>query len=444
MLHVYDRILVNFETSGIPLDHIRLLIVDSPRGDLETVLTNVNSHIIFDQALYDILRVLVSALFAEVNVHLGWPAIGHDRTSPWLHAVFANRYLSEGLSEEALIHATECWAGREAERAPAWDINRVNAWMSVQAAFALAHELGHCPLSRGSDHSVARSTAWDFEKEMRPLAQQYDAMRSDGGDKDFIESHDERIKQEQIVWAAQARDRLEKLIKIRNDAAEQITKLDPAFTLLPPLAYKRMSHEEQLDWVLRDDSRIGEEVLCDYLALVLTANLMGEIVLPFEECLTACVMTMYELSLLRCAELVCRAATGSAMRTGAWRQLFQELDARQGFIGISAQLLHEKWLLGELDPSHDAQRRTAILEERRAAFARHLNRFAHVFVTRLLTILVDQDPRAMQAAKDEVVADEYFQSWLRSPSLARIVADMTSIGPPPAEEPTPGRNAGPP
>jgi hypothetical protein len=305
-------------------------------------------------------------------------------------------------------------------------------WTRVQAAFALAHEVGHCQLSPGSDHNIARSTAWGFEKEIRPLAQEYDAQHSDGRYQNFVESHDERLRQERIAWEAKGRDRLEKLKTMLNEAGEQISKVDPAFTISPPFSFKRLSHEAQLDWILKDDSGIGEEVLCDHVALTFTVGLMDDSVLPFEECLSACVMAVYELGLLRCAEILCRAHTSSAMRRDALHQLLQELDARQKFLGLCVQLLHQKRLLQELDASHNAQQQAAFLEKRSAAFAEHLNRFAHVFDTRLLTMLLEEEPGTMEATKRHVASDDVFQGCLRSPSLPRIVADMTCIGPPSA------------
>ena len=170
------------------------------------------------------------------------------------------------------------------------------------------------------------------------------------------------------------------------------------------------------------------------MALSFTARILGDRVLPFDECLGACVIALRALALVRVVEVVCHGYASAPPPVSKLFELLDKTMTRQWFIGLSAQILSQNQHLRELDEDSAVDDVAAAVNERGASLARYLNHFGHVWDTRFLEAVLATVPGSTQVARDTVAADPQFQAWTQSPVLPRIIAYHTEIGPKPTDE----------
>jgi hypothetical protein len=99
----FHNFMIELSNGGMAVDHIRLLDLNSPMGEIERVGMDGKCYIIFDQFLGAMHHALVRAFFEYSS-----PTFLHipgDPIPAWANALFAARYLSRGLRKPAAYHA---------------------------------------------------------------------------------------------------------------------------------------------------------------------------------------------------------------------------------------------------------------------------------------------------------------------------------------------------
>lgn len=335
----WGDLLESLELSGMATDHLKLVIVDSLRAEIETVRVGGKCYVVLDQGLTDLFEPLTSASLHALTTQLGLIPSDRDEIPSWEHGLVANRFLSVGLRTEALLQAYYCAHQRGREEPVGSDHDRRDRWVRFQIAFSVAHELAHCSL-KGSGDVLARSLSRSFEENLRAYVEQTDV---------------------EYPVAPHPSEESEKLARLVLLLADQQREMDPAAEIEKLPAFQWRSRTEQLDWLLAEDSGVGEEVMADHFALSMTARLLADQGESFDECMVAAVQAIRHMFLLRLlsANLTSYNAPPSHADLA---KLIEEFNVRDWFAGASAVVFTTR----QFNRGEDRNRANAdVLRERR-------------------------------------------------------------------------------
>ena len=383
---------------------LRLSIVDSRRPDTETLIDTTQSFIIFDQAILDVFILLTGAQLAKVSGRI----LPEQPTDPWwVNALYANRYSSAGLGEEALIQANLAVFGRKQQGVPRVDVQLVEEWVKIQAAFTVAHEVAHCWTAHGG--SLAAAVVVQFESFNREYVEQLDAQSPVD------------------VWP---RPELQFAVRLSEFIKSELLAVDPelSFNGAPTLPYR--SRSEELDAVVSDPTGFGEEVLADYISLVFTSKLMAEDPVSYDEALIASSLALRHVMLMRFVDIISRSYTGSAPHPQVVVALADELEIRNQFAKITAinLCMHDqvRWQTESASSEDQQERRRARVEGLLAALNRHETVWRSDILPAVITFQATRTDRLRGALADNPEA----LKLAHSAAMAGAVADMTWIGRP--------------
>jgi hypothetical protein len=252
--------LETFEPAGLDTSRVRLVHINSHRGDIEHIHDVTASHVIFDQSMMEILGLATDSLNRTMSLGAGdaapFPSL--------LSAFYAYRHLALGMPDDAIFDASLCRTLRRSEPRPyTADEQRRNVWVQVQSCFTIGHEVMHArlPSDGSSDGSIlAQLLAKDYAARMTPMLAAMDKAGPGGSYGD---------------WAGQWR--------LTNGAED---------TFRPVVEAPRLSWVEQLRWIAESQDSFGQEVLCDYGAALMVMRNLGGDLLPPDEILLACYVAL--------------------------------------------------------------------------------------------------------------------------------------------------------
>lgn len=250
--------------------------------DVITAAIDDGSHIVLDQSFLELSCRLNELVIPLVMGGLEDPAPRAVGTG--LATIIAARRAVEGRLSEALALAAMPAEPRGPRRSDlVW--RRASQWSVIQSCFAVAHELGHCRTLNGSP--VSRSTAAQFEDEMRHAATFYDTNEQHSLTNPFLDNLDE--------------------IRERSDSPDEFARLLKGFQ--EAQGFRRdLSRLELIDYVIDESQWLGEEVLSDYMAYRVVDGIQDAFGLPADEVLLAAYSGMSHQILL--------ANIGSQLKAG--------------------------------------------------------------------------------------------------------------------------------
>jgi hypothetical protein len=396
------------------MEHIKLSIVDSHRLDIESIVSEDNQHIIFDQSLIDAFNLMTPLVLDHLEPVKKWEFPAEARNPSWLHAHFANRYLAAGMEHEAIIQAGFAAYAQRSEGPSRANPQTVDRWVRVQCAYTVAHELGHCRI--GSGDVIARALAQSFEDDMLPYLRQMDEEDPPQYHSETTYSEKDRLRREEF-------DRLNAL------HMEELGRpaVSPVF-----LPYRGMSREELLDWIVSDVTGVGEEVLADFLALSLTPRLTASDEVEYLESLVACISAFRHIMLFRMIEILCTAFDGRLFDGHAINRLTHELELRARFMAYSAEIMLTKQHLRDCrERDLSAEAANATYGERVQAFFDLTNYVETAWKEFLSQLAECRFASTTDALKEQLMTENpgMFE-MVRSQELPGLIASYTLIGKP--------------
>jgi hypothetical protein len=315
--------------SSIKASKVRLIIVQTPYAQVETVHSADQCYIIFDQGFREVLHILNKEYRYACRLEDASEELDHDAPPPrWLRVMYANRFLSLGRNNEALVNAL---FARDATPSPSFpdfsqeEIDELSRWGFVQEAFTIAHELAHCRLDE-SHGILAHGLASSFNELVREAAVRWDAREA--------ERTGLKAKFDADMFAAI--DAAVSGFGANNDHVSPeyldmaAKRFKETYTTQLQATLQDESREAQLDWLLREGNPIGEEVLSDYFAMYFVTRLLGDRFLPFDECVLAC--TLASMHIVTWRSITTLAATLYASSADGVRELFRGVAIRHNFL----------------------------------------------------------------------------------------------------------------
>ena len=314
----FGDVLESLDRSGIHARHVKLYMVNSVRADIETLHYDDSARIIFDQGMMDLFDMLNRIIYGQMS---RGGLIELPPTDAWVNSLFAHRFLAQGKHIQAAVQAAIAQSMVRNARSALIDDAELENWVIVQSAFAIAHETAHCRFHDG-DQVFARGVEQDFEDRLLPLVRQYD--------------------QEQPVDLAPAYRNFERETNLeiaRRSGLDLSTveKLaDPSWGDSSQRSSKTL--EEQLDLIMHPDSALGEEILCDYWALMFTTRILGGKIMHPDEALIACFLAFLYQSLVRHVEGLASSYHDDRRTLKQILDYQEEITTRMRFFMISAQV----------------------------------------------------------------------------------------------------------
>ncbi|MDJ0455174.1 hypothetical protein [Gordonia amicalis] len=300
---------------GFDASHVRMSQISSHVGDVETIHTSTGSHIIYDSRLRSIHFALLSALFNEAAPSLSYRPM--FEIPGWVHAIHAARYLAGGQREKAAFNAFHAYEKKQQQPPGMHNPDLVGSWTAVMSAYSIAHELAHCTIRDTAD-VIARAYASDYEKAILEAVRYLDSNSPIDllGNMTFgpLETMQiPRITESGIQYVAATED--EDIRKILE------TKIVPRYGA-------KITLEERLDSIMSNLEGIGEEVICDALAIVLTTILLGDKILNRDETFMACHMAARANQFIRKVDLALKPSgrSGSLLAATSFEDKADSLD----------------------------------------------------------------------------------------------------------------------
>lgn len=299
MARFFGDFLETHDALGADLSGVRLVFVNSHRGDIEHLHVEQGSCIVFDQSLLELLGLVSDSALHSLS--LGTPNRGPFPSI--LSALYAARNLALGDLFDAAFDASVCRTLRRNDPAPyAADERRRNAWVELQGCFTIGHEVMHTKLNRYDDAILASLIAADYKKRMLPHVRHLDERAGlQGGD-----------------WADQWR-----LVPGTEDS------------WVPQVLRKDLSWEAKLTWVLETPDGFGQEILCDYGAALAVSRNLGKNILSPDECLLACYVALVARACMTAVESRIRAYTSSVPAITDTLRIATELRTRIDFLRLA-------------------------------------------------------------------------------------------------------------
>jgi hypothetical protein len=307
MSRFFGDCLEGWDSLDVDMSHIRLIFVNSHRGDIEHLHFDEGSCIIFDQSLLELLGLVSDSAIRSMS-------IGTAPSGPFpsiLSAFYAARNLALGSLFDAVFDANICRSLRRRDPRPySVDEQRRNAWVELQGCFTIGHELMHSKLSdsdgEGNSDSVptlASIVAEDYEQRMLPHVRHMDELDA---------SREEGDWEDQWRLAPGSED-----------------------SLTPKAVKPNLSWEAQLKWITQTQDSFGQEVLCDYGAALFVARNLGNNVLSPDECLLACYVALVARLCMQVVERRILAHTPSVPEMSETIRIATELRTRIQFLRIA-------------------------------------------------------------------------------------------------------------
>jgi hypothetical protein len=271
------RCLDSLISSGpYPVD--RLLVVNTPAAQAETIEMGGERVIVYDQYLRQVMNTLNRLLFDQAEVR---------EVDAYLCKLFALRYLASGRPSEAIEYACvyDCWSDRLRKPDPA-SAEECLRFTAVQECFILAHEIAHCIVDYGG-WPVGEAYAWWISVtsiEAKDADKAHRKLRAD--------RVPERLKRDFFV----ALDRrfgpaTEDELRLRRSMFEEV----------PPPRALRPDVETHIQMITRvlSDLRLAEECLCDGIALNVTVLWATKVLrMRANHALRAAIVGLHHLRLL--------------------------------------------------------------------------------------------------------------------------------------------------
>jgi len=351
--------------SGQPAD--RLLVIYSHTGEAETVSLGGQRIVVFDQYLGQIMNRLNRLLFESAPV---------TEVDAYLCKLFALRFLCAGRPREALEYATlyHAWSERLTSADYASSAARIMFTM-VQECFVIAHELSHC-IFQQEQEPVVRAMSW-WAVATRIEARESDENRAQ------LPPDDLQVSYLRDVYTALDRrfgEATEEELAERQ--ARRIEDVLPPRVLSP-------APELAMDMMRRAvaDPRLGEECVCDAMALNVTAQwAKKQLRMPATKALSAAMVGLHHLRLLRHIEGLARRGPGPHEEISP---LLHETQTRLTLARLSAQTYAWLPLIAprKLRPPGKSGHAPGL----RQALAFENERYAEVIFDQLLFELFEED-----------------------------------------------------
>lgn len=410
LLEVFRDCLESWEHAGFSVENIRLIPVYSRAAQFETVRYSNISYVVYDQAFSEVFNVLNYELFRARNPGDSYREVRQNKPPPWLLAIYANRFMFAGHRFEAYLNACGYAEAvkRSEENYEDLDHDRLVAWRIAQECFALLHEIGHCRVG-GAQKPLAHLITPGFDELIRPLVRQVDSHRR------LTTAPRERREPKDFLVAAGIDN---------NYSQDALDYLDERLNIpdMPSL-------ENQLNAMLANPDGIHEEILCDYLAVNMVLQTLGDDLLAADECLSACFAASLFTQLWRQVE----ASIEHFNTTPPFQYLtsfLTDLFRRSEFLKIMCQTLSQRDEIRKLrrnnagaDHWEDAQTR------RGQDLAAELSSINEIFWERFvphiaLSGVVSKTNILAISLKD----DEARTAILDDPNLDKFIAKTTGIG----------------
>jgi len=196
-------------------------------------------------------------------------------------------------------------------------------------------------------------------------------------------------------------------------------------------SYVTKTIEEQLDWILSETDGIGEEVLCDYLATIFVAQVLGDHFLPMSDSFVASYLALSHLGLWQTAELLCRMhfAPDLEQATESLRRLTEEIAVRRRFMYITVLALSNKNHLQELYKTDlDGDDFTRAQDERTRALMATLDQIDKVNEEMLAELNMNPLVLHMKSHMAEMTKHQDLLDVADGYDIGSLVGSMTGIG----------------
>jgi len=402
----YVDVLESLYNSGLNIHHIKLYLVDSVRSDIETLHHNGCCQIIFDQGMMDIFDMLNHVFLTE------FPATDPDSLPPpqfWAHALFANRFLARGQRVEASIQAAIANNYSSVnERPDSPYLQHGDLWVTVQSGYAIAHEIAHCHLDDEST-TLARTIANDFENKMLPLVRRHD-------EENPVDLTPPHLHLARNVNADLAR-------KFNLDLSTVLEHFgEKDWEMIPQRRARTL--EEQLDVLLHDDSNVGEEILCDYWAMLFTSRIMGSSIIHPDEALVICFAAFLFQSAIRYFEAQAASFSDDYLSLETMLDETDEVNIRTQFFMFSAQIIGDMHILHDYDLGLISGDDLAVTgRQRRELLAENLNSLNKAYYKIVEPIVAQGIAGQTFLMAHAIPADDVIRKIASSSTLADVVRD---------------------
>lgn len=424
LLNFFRDCAESLRASGIGGRNVRLVISQTPYARTETVESPEYSYIIYDQGFSEVLHIL-NKVYLHARESDGPQRPDYEEMPPqWVWVLYSNRFLSLGSNADALACALKA---KDAAPIPTFpdftddEVDKLSRWGFVQQAFIIAHELAHCRLDNESG-ILARGLWSSFNDLVRDAAARIDAENTARAefkatfDADMMDMIDNAAAD--IAAKSNApKERLEQVTRYLKDAYYEglrATMQDESVTSL-------------LDSVLEEGSDLGEEVLSDYFALHSVTQILGDQVLPFDECILVCILASYYILTWRAITLLAASSLERHAATDLG-EIFRGVKIRALFLELTAQGLSHFDHLGKLYQT-DLQGVDFVKpqDERKAALLKNLRAAEETYTTWVHHRAVIASDVVTQY-RDAVLAHEKLSEIANLPNLADIIAATVRIG----------------
>lgn len=299
MARFFGDCLESWDPLDADLSGVKLVFVDSHRGDFEHLHLDEGSCIIFDQSFLEVLGLVSDSAIRSLSLGMApegpYPSI--------LSAFYAARHLALGDLFDAVFDANICRNLRRNDPSPYdADERRRNAWVELQGCFTIGHEIMHTKIADGGGAILASLTAEDYRRRMLPHVRHMD-QGSNLKDGDWTEQ-----------W-------------------RQVPGTEDL--MVPQVVRPDLSWESRLNWIVETQDAFGQEVLCDYGAALAVSRNLGNNILSPDECLLACYVALVARIGMQTVERRIVAYTPSVRTIPDTLRIATELRTRVDFLRMA-------------------------------------------------------------------------------------------------------------
>ncbi|MFE7721907.1 hypothetical protein ACFU44_23010 [Nocardia rhizosphaerihabitans] len=319
---------------GIDISNVRLISLRSSVGNVETIRF-AESCVVYDETMHELYRAIAVAVLENSNKTSSPATLRGGSVPAWANAVYAARYLSAGEKEKALFQAQASFDKYDSMgRSKSGNSPHPHDWATVKVAYAVAHEIAHCHPEE-SAISVARMFLQRFHAQILPYVRYLDATRpNDVAGMDLAAASRSELEESEPAFKS--------AYFMGDDDFVELQHLFREFVV--PQHGRLLTREEMLNIALADHDGLGEEVLCDALAVLMTVSLLGVKggTLPMDECLLACYASSKSTAIVRHVDSCIQPTVDSARDIQGVYTDIRESWIRTNLMSIwIASLFHE-------------------------------------------------------------------------------------------------------